>query len=108
MFVYDANDGNDTITDFNADNTGSITDGDQANNDFIDLDPFYTNIFELRADLADDGLLNQSVGDFGDNTAIGGSIALTGISGTDLTFDNTNVACFTAGTIIETKTGRVT
>jgi Ca2+-binding RTX toxin-like protein len=107
VFVYAANDGNDTITDFNADNTGSITDGDQTNNDFIDLDPFYTNIFELRADLADDGLLNQSVGDFGDNTAIGGSIALTGISGTDLTFDNTNVACFTAGTMIETKTGRV-
>ena len=107
VFVYDANDGNDTITDFNADNTGSITDGDQTNNDFIDLDPFYTNIFELRADLADDGLLNQSVGDFGDNTAIGGSIALTGISGTDLTFYNTNVACFTAGTMIETKTGKV-
>lgn len=107
VFVYDANDGNDTITDFNAYNTGSITDGDQTNNDFIDLDPFYTNIFELRADLADDGLLNQSVGDFGDNTAIGGSIALTGISGTDLTFYNTNVACFTAGTMIETKTGKV-
>ena len=107
VFVYDANDGNDTITDFNAYNTGSITDGDQTNNDFIDLDPFYTNIFELRADLADDGLLNQSVGDFGDNTAIGGSIALTGISGTDLAFYNTNVACFTAGTMIETKTGKV-
>ena len=61
----------------------------------------------MRADLADDGLLNQSVGDFGDNTAIGGSIALTGVSGTDLTFDNTNVACFTAGTMIETKTGKV-
>ncbi|KIC49142.1 Hint domain-containing protein [Tateyamaria sp. ANG-S1] len=106
-YVFNAGDGDDVITDFNAGNSGAIDDGDQTNNDFIDLSAFYTNIFELRADLADDGVLNQSVGDYSDNTALGGSITLTGVTGSDLTFDNTNVACFTAGALIETTEGLV-
>ncbi|MBY5933018.1 Hint domain-containing protein [Tateyamaria omphalii] len=107
VYVFNAGDGDDVITDFNAGNSGTISDGDQTNNDFIDLSSYYTNIFELRADLADDGVLNQSVGDFGDNTGLGGSITMTGVTGGDLTFDNTNVACFTKGALIETTEGPV-
>lgn len=104
-FVYAAGDGNDTITDFNTGTGQDITDGDQTNNDFLDLNAFYTDIFELRDDFADDGILNQSVGDYSDNTALGGAITLTGVTATDLTEDNTNVACFVAGTMIDTADG---
>lgn len=104
-FLYTAGSGNKTITDFNTGNTGGISDGDQSNNDYLDLSSFYTNLAELRADFADDGILNQSVGNYTDNTAIGGSITLTGITGTDLTRDNVNIACFTAGTLIDTDQG---
>lgn len=107
VFVYNPGDGNDTITDFNAGNSGVLDDNDQSNNDFLDLNQYYTSIFELRADLNDDGVLNQSVGDFTDNTALGGAITLTGVNAADLTFDNTNVACFTAGAMIETDQGLV-
>ncbi|WP_299546100.1 Hint domain-containing protein [uncultured Tateyamaria sp.] len=107
VYVFNPGDGDDVITDFNAGNSGSITDDDQTNNDFIDLNSYYTNIFELRADLADDGVLNQSVGDFSDNTGLGGSITMTGVTGGDLTFDNTNVACFTKGALIDTVDGPV-
>ncbi|MEL6467059.1 MAG: Hint domain-containing protein [Pseudomonadota bacterium] len=107
IFVFDPGDGADVITDFNAGNSGSISDGDQSNNDFIDLSAYYTHIQELNADLADNGILDQSVGDYSDNTALGGSITMTGVSVGDLTFDNTNVACFTAGALIETTDGPV-
>ncbi|MFL4471863.1 Hint domain-containing protein [Tateyamaria armeniaca] len=107
VFVYNAGDGDDVITDFNFGNTGGIEDDDQANNDFIDLSAFYTHLGELRADLADDGVLNQSTGDFTDNTAMGGSLTFTGVSANQLTEDNTNVACFTEGTLIETEDGPV-
>lgn len=103
VFVYNSGDGNDTISDFNADNSGAIDDGDQTNNDLIDLDSFYDNIFELRDDLDDDGLLNQSAGVRVGNTALDGTIELSGVSSADLTFDNTNVACFTAGCMIQTQ-----
>ncbi|MEM6373388.1 MAG: Hint domain-containing protein [Pseudomonadota bacterium] len=107
VFVFNAGDGDDVITDFNTGNTGGIDDDDQANNDFIDLSAFYTHLGELRADLADDGVLNQSTGDFTDNTAMGGSLTFTGVTASDLTEDNTNVACFTKGTLIETVDGPV-
>ncbi|WP_415920070.1 Hint domain-containing protein [Tateyamaria sp. SN6-1] len=106
-FVFNPGDGNDTITDFNAGNSGAITDDDQSNNDFIDLSAYYTHIHELQADFADDGVLNQSAGDASDNTALGGTLTLTGINANDLTFDNTNVACFTADTLIRTTEGAV-
>ncbi|MEM6618841.1 MAG: Hint domain-containing protein [Pseudomonadota bacterium] len=101
-FVYSAGDGDDVITDFG---DGVADDGSQLNNDFIDLNAFYTNLAEMRIDLADDQVLNQSVGDYSDNAALGGSLSLTGISGSDLTFDTTNVACFAEGTAIETDRG---
>ncbi len=106
-FIYAANRGDDTITDFNAGNTGSIRDGDRSNNDYINLSSFYTDLAEMRADLDDDGILNQSVGDYTDNTAMVGSITMTGAERSDLTYDTTNVVCFTRGTLIHTARGRV-
>ncbi|MEM7473165.1 MAG: Hint domain-containing protein [Pseudomonadota bacterium] len=104
-FIYTAGDDDDTITDFNTATGQDFNDGDQTNNDFVDLSAFYTDIFELRADQRDDGILNQSTGDFSDNTALGGSLTLTGVSDQDLTQDNTNVACFVAGSMIVTPDG---
>lgn len=108
--------GNDVITDFNTGNTGSIDDGNTNNNDFIDLSPYYDNIWELRADHEDDGILNQSnqgttfagqTIDYSDNDALPGTITLTGVEKTELTFDNTGVVCFAEGTLIETPKGAV-
>ena len=107
-FIYTAGDGEDTITDFNSGNTGALNDGDSTNNDFIDLSAFYSHIFELRADFADDNTLNQSTGDFGDNTDMaGGSIVFSGASSSSFTADNTGVICFTAGTAMRTPRGDV-
>lgn len=107
-FTYNAGDGIDVITDFNTGAGQNIDDDNQANNDFLNLAPFYTNLAEARADLADNGILDQSVGDFSDNTLLaGGSITLTGVSGTALTFDNVNLTCFVRGTRIATPGGEV-
>jgi len=103
-FIYTIG-SNITVTDFNAGNTGGITDANQANNDFLDLSAHYSSINQLRDDFADDGVLNQSVGDYTGLPALGGTITLTVVSRTDLTFDNLNVACFTQGTLIDTATG---
>jgi hypothetical protein len=107
VFVFEAGDGDDVITDFNTGNSGALNDGDQTNNDFLDLDPFYGSISEVRDDLNDDGILNQSNGVATGSTALGGSITLTGVSASDITTDNVNVACFTAGTLIDTDKGPV-
>lgn len=107
-FFYFQGDGNDTITDFNTGSGQDFADGNQANNDFLDLSQFYTDIFELRTDIGDDGLANQSTGDFTDNTSLaGGSIFFDGVAQNDLTFDNVNLACFVAGTRIETSDGLI-
>ncbi len=105
--------GDDTISDFNTGAGQNFDDGDQTNNDFVDLAPYYDTFFEARADLADDGLLNQSNAtdskgrnvDYGDNTALPGTIAMPGTAPADLTFDNINVACFTRGAMIATPDG---
>jgi hypothetical protein len=130
-FVEIAGEGSDTITDFGADDTGTIDDGDQTNNDFVDLASFYnkttldavnnadsdpsndfdTAIDVLRADAEDgkiDGIIDgvdysSEIGDV-DLTLLNGGNAVTG---TDLTFDNTNVACFVRGTQIATRRGSV-
>ncbi len=112
-FVYGG--GNDTITDFNAGNTGTLIDGDSTNNDFIDLSAYYDDIWELYADQADDGVLNQSndgVGgvDYSDNSSFGGGgITFTGASADPsfFTVENTGVVCFTAGARILTPRGEV-
>lgn len=107
VFRYNAGQGDDTITDFNEGGSGSSTDGVQGNNDFLNLTDFYTNLSELRDDFSDDGILNQSVGDYTDNDAIGGSITLTGAARSDLTEDTTGVICFARDTLIDTARGPV-
>jgi len=112
VFTFD-NDGNDTITDFGAGITGNPNDGtDQTDHDFVDLSAYYDGISELRADFADDGILNQSNSianggtvDYSNNVAMVGSLTLTGASTSDLTYDTTNVTCFTTGTLIRTIDG---
>lgn len=108
-FVFNVGDGADTITDFNAGNTGALGDGDTTNNDFIDLSQYYTSLSELRADFDDDGVLNQSSGDYSDNTEMpdGDSITFENTERKDFRADNTGIVCFTGGTLIATAMGEV-
>jgi Ca2+-binding RTX toxin-like protein len=114
-FVYTPGDGADTITDFNTGNTGTLDDADSTNNDFIDLSAFYDDIWELHADQADDGVLNQSNDgvdgvDYSDNTSFGtGSLTFAGASAdsNSFTVENTGVVCFAGGTRILTPHGEV-
>jgi len=108
VYIYAPGDGNDTITDFNTGNSGALSDGDTLNNDFIDLSAYYTNLSELRADFQDDDTLNQSVGDFSDNTSLsGGSLTFDGADRTSFSADNTGVVCFAQGTAIRTPRGDI-
>ncbi|WP_099826184.1 Hint domain-containing protein [Oceaniglobus indicus] len=117
-FDYAPGDGHDTITDFNTGNTGTLSDGNSQNNDFIDLSGYYDDIWDLHADQADDGILNQSnttnlnggKTDYSDNTRFGkGSITFTDASADSSSFttENTGVACFAPGTVIRTPDGDV-
>jgi len=117
-FTYTVGDGHDTIADFNTGNTGTLSDGDSTNNDFINLSSFYDNLSELYADQADDGVLNQSnttdtkgrTTDYSDNSEFGsGSLEIQGASGDNSSFtqENTGVVCFTSGTAIRTPYGDV-
>ena len=107
--IIDAGVGSKMSTDFNVGNSRAITDGNQANNDFIDLSSFYIDQTDLRNDVfLDDAELNHSVGDYADNTAILGSIEMQSIAATDATFDNTNVVCFASDTRITTHLGERT
>ncbi|MFD1343837.1 Hint domain-containing protein [Litorisediminicola beolgyonensis] len=116
LFVYVAGDGNDTITDFNFGNTGTISDGNATNNDRIDLSAFYDNVWEIHADQADDGILNQSntttlggrAVDYSDNASFGtGSLTFTSASANNSSYtaENTMVACLVRGTRIRTPEG---
>ena len=99
------------IRDFGSGDSGSIDDGVQSNNDYLDLSAFYSGYTEMRADFNDDSILNQSVGDYSDNTAITGSLQFLDVSGTQymtasgLTYDNTNVTCFAADVRVLTMLG---
>jgi Ca2+-binding RTX toxin-like protein len=118
-FNYSSGDGLDTISDFNTGNTGALLDGDTTNNDFTDLTGFYDSIFEVWADQADDGILNQSntidtkgnTTDYSDNAQFGSGqgIVFTGATAdnTFFTTDNTGVVCFSKGTMILTEKGDV-
>ena len=115
IFYYAAGEGADTITDFNTGNTGTLSDGDNTNNDFIDLSSFYDTLWDLHADQADDGILNQSNDgvdgtDYSDNSQFGaGSLTFTGATADNsfFTTENTGVTCYLAGTRILTPTGEV-
>lgn len=109
-FVYTEGE-NLTITDFNTGST-NVGNDDSSDNDSIDLSEYYSNQSELRADLADDGILNHSDagvgGDFSDDTALTGEIqGLDGIQSLTAAeiADLTHVPCFNAGTLILTENG---
>lgn len=105
----------DLITDF--DTTTGIGDADQTNNDFVDLSAFYNDttlaawnaanpgqaysnpLAWMRADLGD-GVLDEA----GRLVIQDGGVVVDGAS---LTFENTNIICFAAGTPITTITGEV-
>ena len=115
-FTYSVGDGADTITDFNAGNSGALGDGDTTNNDFIDLSGYYDSISEVRADFDDDGALNQSNStdnggsvDYSDNDRMqsGDGITFSGADRSSFATDNTGVVCFTSGTRILTPQGPV-
>lgn len=118
-FTYNAGDGLDTISDFNRGNSGALLDGDVNNNDFIDLSSYYDNIFELWADQADDGVLNQSnltdtkgnATDYSNNLLFGAGegIVFTGATADSSFFatDNTGVVCFATGKMILTTRGEI-
>lgn len=115
-FAYNPGDGHDTITDFNVGNSGTLHDGNTANNDSIDLSPFYDSVREIRADFEDDGILNQSnatdtkgnATDYSDNTQFdNGSLTFQGVDASDFGTENTGVVCFTSGTAIRTPLGEV-
>ncbi|CUJ13903.1 Hint domain-containing protein [Cognatishimia activa] len=108
-FVYQPGDGHDTIADF-----GTDTAGDNADN--IDLSGFYDSMVELRADLDDDGILNQSNSienggdvDYSNNDQFSDndSLTFTNVDRRDFTEDNTGVVCFTKGAMITTSKGDV-
>ena len=113
VLLYAAGDGADTIADCNSGNSGALDDGVSTNNDFIDLSALYTNIFELRLEFADDGIINQSndgVGkaDYSDNTDMsGGSPAFPGASASIFSIDNTGLVCFAKGTLSATYMARL-
>lgn len=115
-FEYQPGDGHDTITDFNFGNSETLSDGDSTNNDFIDLTSFCDSLAELRADFADDLILNRSnatdlrgnTTDYSNNARFGdGSLTFQDASQSSFKSENTGVVCFTAGTAIRTPSGDV-
>jgi len=114
--LFLVSDGNDTISDFNTGNTGALGDGDIFNNDFLSVGSYYDSLGELRADQADDGVLNQSntvddegkAVDYSDNAQFGsGSMTVQGADASSYTYDNTGVVCFALNTMILTPRGEV-
>ncbi|AGT11176.1 Hint domain-containing protein [Paracoccus aminophilus] len=118
------------ITDFNLANGGNFNDGNQSNNDFVDLAGFYNadnlktyndwarangaptypNAIEwMRGDQEDDGVLNDHSTAHGFGSDFSFTIQNNGqpVRGQDLTWDNTNVVCFSADALIETAHGEV-
>lgn len=119
-FVYNAGDGLDTISDFNVGATGTLSDGDATNNDFIDLSAFFDTIAELHDDYDDDGILNQSNAgnivwgqtvDYSNNAQFGAGQGIVFDGQTpdanSFTVENTNVVCFAEDTLILTPSGQV-
>ena len=130
--TFIASEGADRIQDFNTAGGQNFGDGDQTNNDFIDLGGYYNEanlalinaareaagqstygnpLAWLRGDQAD-GVLDDLTGQ-----TLGGTVMpkldLTiqnsgaAVDGKDLTWDNTNVLCFGADAMIRTDAGEV-
>lgn len=118
--------GHDTIADFgNA--SGSAKDGDPSNNDFVDLSGFYSqdrydaavaeglidpavidNPFAwMRADFADDGILNDAAAGWDDASSLTLRNGGAAVDERLLTFESTGVICFTSGSLITTDQGEI-
>jgi hypothetical protein len=125
-FVWDGSAGT-VVTDWQFGATGSLTDGDQTNNDFLDLSTWYNtttltsvngaggnygNALAMLRDDAADGLIDGIIGgvDYAALLGITGSLELQGLdagAGGNLTSDTVNVVCFVRGTHIKTIEGEV-
>lgn len=121
-----AGSGQDTINDF-GDDLGDPDDGDGLNNDFIDLSGFYNQanydaavaagdinpafiagpLAWMRADLEDDGVLNDTAAGWGATDTLTLQNGGVAVDRTALTQETTNVICFASGTLIKTLAGEV-
>lgn len=113
----------DTITDFNTATNGNITNGNQTDNDFVDLSDYYNenNLLDYNEWATANGQDtygnplawlqgDQQDGTLDDVTRASLSngpftMTISGVQGQGLTFDNTNVVCFARGTMIATELG---
>ena len=128
--TFIAGEGADGILDFNTAAGQDFIDGDQTNNDFIDLSGYYNEdnlalinaareaagqptygnpLAWLRGD-QEDGTLNDLTGQtFGDTVMPELDLKIqnggAAVDGKDLTWDNTNVLCFGADAMIRTDAG---
>lgn len=125
--VFVVSSGNDTITDFGSGETGPIDDGDQSNNDFVDLSGYYswpnynaavaagdidpmvikTPLQWARADLQDDGVLNDSAAGWSASDTLALTLGGSAVDPLGMTFDTVNVVCFARGTQIKTLGGEM-
>jgi len=123
--VFLPGDGNDTITDFGT-GSGAIDDGDQTNNDFVDLSAVYNqttydaavangdidpavirNPLEwMRADFID-GVLNDPAAGWDTDNSLAIENGGAPVDPQALNFDTTNVMCFCRGTRIATARGEI-
>lgn len=115
------------VTDWQTGATGSLTDGNAANNDFLDLSTWYNTttltavngaggnfgnaLAMLRADAAD-GVIDGIIGgvDYSALLGLTGSLELQGADASstgNLTAETVNVVCFVRGTRIKTIKGEV-
>ena len=70
---------------------GDLTVTDFAAEDQLILTGYFTDLAELVTDFLDDGIINQSVGDFLDNSELAGSITLVNATDALLTTDTTGL-----------------
>lgn len=123
--VFVVSDGHDTITDFGSGNSGAIDDGDNTNNDFVDLSTHYSQanydaavlagdidpavisnpLQWLQADLEDDGILNDTNAGWTTDNTLTIANGAAPASSAALTGDTTGVICFAQGTNITTDRG---
>lgn len=124
--TFVAGGGRDTITDF-GDDLGDPDDGNGLNNDFVDLSSFYSQanydaavargdinpaliagpLAWLRADLEDDGVLNDTAAGWSATDTLTLQNGGVAVDRTALTQETTNVICFASGTLIKTIAGEV-
>ncbi|MFC0201465.1 Hint domain-containing protein [Paracoccus rhizosphaerae] len=120
----------DVITDFSTGNSGGAADGDATNNDRIDLSAFYNDsnlaiinaqraglgltpyrstLSWLKADQADDGVLNSitTAAGFGQDFTLTIQNGGTAVAAAELTTETVGVVCFGSDAMIETADGAV-